>query len=85
MAIDINDANVKDKQSFIEFLELLHQDYLENKDKWENQTLKDFLEALILYTEDIDGYYKNFKENTDANIASWKLFADILKGTRFYE
>ena len=48
--------------------------------------MQDFLEALESYTQDIQGYYDNsgqLKEN--ANEASWKRFADILKGARIYE
>ncbi|MDR2270149.1 MAG: hypothetical protein LBF27_04505 [Sphingobacterium sp.] len=49
----LNELNVKDRQSFIKFLDLLRLDLLEKPESWENKTLPDFLEALAAYTEDI--------------------------------
>jgi hypothetical protein len=50
------DIQVTDRQSFIKFLELLHQDILTNKDDWGNPTIEKFLGAMIAYSEDIQGY-----------------------------
>lgn len=81
----LNDFKVTDRQSFIKFLELLHTDFLDNPEDWENRTLPDFLEALRAYTEDIQGYYDNTKQNVDANKPDWSTFADIFRGARIYE
>jgi hypothetical protein len=81
----LNKFKVTDRQSFIEFLDLLRKDFLENPKNWENKTLPDFLEALSAYTEDIQGYYNNMKQNVNADKADWSTFADILKGARIYE
>jgi hypothetical protein len=51
----------------------------------ENNDLQSFLEALIAYTENVDGYYKNWNIQVDADTASWRLFADILCGARVHE
>jgi hypothetical protein len=79
------DIQVTDRQSFIKFLELLHQDFLQNQSEWENPNLDRFLEVMIAYTEDIQGYYDNTNQNINADTPSWKVFADILKGSKIYE
>ncbi|HEY8560840.1 MAG TPA: hypothetical protein VIL74_10735 [Pyrinomonadaceae bacterium] len=56
-----------------------------NSEEWGNITLEDFLEAMESYTEDIQGYYNNTNQNVDADQASWKVFADILMGSRIYD
>lgn len=81
----INNFKVSDRQSFIKFLDLLRQEYLNNPDNWENKTLPDFLEALSTYTGDIQDYYNNMKQDVNADIANWQTFADIFKGATIYE
>jgi len=76
---------VTDRQSFIRFMELLHDDYLKNQAEWENPNLNTFLEAMIAYAEDIQGYYNSTNQNINADTPSWKVFADILKGAKIYE
>lgn len=82
---DIDNFEVTDRTSFVKFLDLLKRDFLENSASWENKNLADFLEALSSYTEDIQGYYNNTKQNIDADKPDWKTFADIFKGARIYE
>jgi hypothetical protein len=79
------DIEVTDRQSFIKFLELLHQDFLKREPEWENPNLDSFLKAMIAYTQDIQGYYNNTNQNINADTPSWKVFADILKGAKIYE
>ena len=73
------------KEDFSNFLDVLYQDYKENKSEWENIELEDFLEALARYLRDVDGYYKNLKIDVNSKQPSWRLFADILCGARVYE
>jgi|GEM_PF-403156 len=82
---NLSDFQVSDRQTFINFLDLLRQDFLNNPDCWENKTLPDFLEAISAYTKDIQGYYDNQKLNVNADQASWQTFADIFKGAKIYE
>ena len=77
--------DVTNRKSFIKFLEAFHQDLIDNGSKWENKTLEDFLEALSRYANDIQGYYDNKKENTNADVATWKVFSDMLQGAKVYE
>ena len=52
---------------FIEFLKEFKTDFDQNKENWENVNLSDFLESMIAYTEDIQGFYDNMgiKINAD--------------------
>lgn len=79
------DIEVTDRQSFITFLKLLHQDFLKNRTEWENANLDRFLEAMTAYTQDIQGYYDNTNQNVNADNPSWKVLADILMGAKIYE
>lgn len=73
------------KSEFIQFIENLKTDFIENKEQWENNTIEDYLEAVSRYTEDIDGYYKNTNQEIDLEKVDWKIFADVLKGSSIYE
>ena len=81
----LNDFKVTDRQSFIKFLDLLRKDFLDNPESWENKSLPDFLEALSAYTEYMQGYYDNTKQNINADQPEWSTFVDIFKGAKIYE
>lgn len=76
---------VTDRTSFIKFVEKLRVDFNTKPHEWKNKTLDDFLEALSAYAHDIQGYYKNTNQQTNADVASWQVFADILAGASMYE
>jgi hypothetical protein len=76
---------IRDRKEFIAFLEKLHEDYLSNSEEWENPTLDRFLEAMVAYAKDIQGYYDNSNQKIGANDASWQIFSDILEGAKIYE
>ena len=79
------DIKVTDKQSFIDFLKLLSDDFAKHPENWEHRNLGDFLQNMADYTEDIQGYYNNTDQPIDSEVASWKVFYDILMGARIYE
>ena len=81
----LNNFKVTDRLTFIEFLDLLRKDLLDNPASWENKSLPDFLEALSSYTKDIQGYYDNTAQPINANQPSWSTFADIFRGACIYE
>jgi len=85
MKEDINSFKVTDRKSFVEFLDLLKKDFVENNESWENKSIPDLLEALSMYAEDIQGYYDNTKQNKNADQADWSTFPDIFKGAKIYE
>lgn len=77
--------NIKSKSDFVIFLQKLCNDYKTHGTDWENSDLGSFLDALIAYTEDVDGFYQNQGETIDLSNPGWKVFADILAGARIYE
>jgi hypothetical protein len=70
---------------FIEFLKEFKADFDQNKENWENVNLSDFLESMIAYTNDIQGFYDNMKMNIDSDNPTWENFSQILKGASIYE
>lgn len=85
MTDTISNFKVTDRQSFIEFIDLLRKDFVDNPESWENKKVDDFLEALSSYANDIQGYYDNTKQNVNADEPHWQTFADIFKGATLYE
>ena len=81
----LSNFKVTDRQSFIEFIELLHQDFRKNPESWQNRNLNDFLEAISRYANDIQGYYDNTNKDVNADQPTWQVFADIFKGSKIYE
>ncbi|SEC79590.1 hypothetical protein SAMN04489761_3608 [Tenacibaculum sp. MAR_2009_124] len=73
------------RKDFIEVVKNLNTDLRKNPDKWENNSLNDYLEAISRYTEEIQAFYDNTNQNINSEIPSWKIFADILKGASIYE
>ncbi len=78
-------SKISSRQEFISFLEMFRRDLIENPNEWENKNLEDFLEAMVRYTDDLQGYYDNTKQTINADIPDWQVFADIFKGARIYE
>ena len=76
---------VTDRASFGNFIDLLREDFMENRDTWEHKRIDTFLAAMSRFTEDIQDYYDNSKQKINADNASWKTFADLLKGATIYE
>ncbi|WP_452596709.1 DUF7660 family protein [Pontimicrobium sp. MEBiC01747] len=70
---------------FIEFLEEFKTDFEQNKENWENVSISDFLESMIAYTNDIQGFYDNMKMDINADNPTWENFSLILKGASIYE
>ncbi|MPS66737.1 MAG: hypothetical protein DI622_09565 [Chryseobacterium sp.] len=76
--------NVKKKEDFIEFMDLLLNDFRNNGENWENKSLENYLEAIQSWTEDMDGYYLNNNLPIPNNV-NWKVFCEILVAARIYE
>lgn len=85
MTDTVSNFKVTDRQSFIEFIDLLRKDFVGNPESWVNKRLDDFLEAMSSYATDIQGYYDNAKQNVNADEPNWQTFADIFKGATLYE
>jgi hypothetical protein len=75
---------IKRKEDFIEFVELLIKDLKSNPDEWENKSLESYLEAIVSWTEDMEGYYLNNNLPIPENV-NWLAFANILIAAKMYE
>ena len=73
------------KADFNLFLEQYLTDYENRDDNWENDTLGRFLEAMLAWSNDAAGYYKNMNVDVNHKEASWRVFADMLAAARVYE
>ena len=83
--MNYTDIEVRDRNSFIRFTKELLENYRNQGENWENNTLETFLEALSTCTEEIDGFYQNNHPDRNPEEASWSAFADILSGAVIYE
>lgn len=75
---------VKTKEDFLNFLELLIEDFKNDRSDWVNDNLSDYLNGVLDWTADMEGYYINNKIDLPTNI-NWKIFADILVAAKMYE
>ena len=66
--------NIKSRSDFELFMNELVKDYTDNKESWDNDTLKSFLEAL-----------HGFNYDSENDRPSWKAFAEMLYAARVYE
>lgn len=84
--IDFNQKiiEIKSKEDFINFIELLVSNLKNNPEEWSNKTLSEYLESISSWTEDMEGYYQNNKIPIPENI-DWKVFANILIAAKMYE
>ena len=76
---------IHSKDDFIKFLGFFLEDYHENFEKWENSNLESFLQSMLSWTEDADGYYQNIEASDIIDNPSWRLFADMLLASTMYE
>jgi hypothetical protein len=85
MNIEADPSKVSDILSFIDFVKSLEKEFDEKTKIDFNTNTIDFLEALSRYAEDIQAYYDNTNQKINANIPTWRIFADLLKGASLYE
>jgi len=75
---------VKSREDLIKLINHLRMDLQTNRDKWENITLEDYLEAMEAWVNDMDGYYLNTNQ-TMPKQPSWMIFAAILYASSMHE
>jgi hypothetical protein len=85
MSTELNPSEISDRISFIAFINTLQKEIVEETTIHKNISTVDFLEALSRYAEDIQQYYDNTAQNINADIPTWRTFADLLKGASMYE
>lgn len=75
-------AKITNKDSFIQFLNLLARDYVTNQSEWENKSVIDFIEAMSSWTEDFSSSPDN---DIDWEKVDYKTMAKILYMGKLYE
>ncbi|MEO5591293.1 MAG: hypothetical protein ABIR15_21175 [Chitinophagaceae bacterium] len=75
---------IEDKKNFLIFMDLLIKDLKENPEEWANKKIDEYLEAIMSWTEDMEGYYENNNLPIPEKI-NWKVFATILIAAKMYE
>ncbi|WP_293953335.1 MULTISPECIES: DUF7660 family protein [unclassified Sphingobacterium] len=75
---------IKSKEDFVNFVELLVSNLKSNPEEWTNKSLPEYLESISSWTEDMEGYYQNNDMPIPENI-NWKVFANILIAAKMYE
>lgn len=72
------------KEEFIQSVKLLIEKIKNHSDEVENTSLESYLESLVAWTEDMEGYYLNWGKPVPSNI-SWNVFTDIINAASVYE
>lgn len=75
---------VKTKTNFTSFIDLLINDYKNNKEVWENKTIEEYLDGMKSWVGDMEWYYKNTNQDIPNNI-NWNFIANILYSGKIYE
>lgn len=76
--------NVKSKDEFLRFLEILSKDRKSNAQEWDNKSIEDYLLSIQSWIEDMEGYYDNNNLEVPQNI-DWNFIATILYIGKIYE
>ncbi|MFF0276963.1 hypothetical protein [Streptomyces sp. NPDC004330] len=78
------DGEVRSRDELVSFVRELHQDFLRNGHKWENQGLGSFLEALAAWMQDSPGWYRNSGNELPGG-GDWTFLARALQAAAAYE
>ncbi|WP_396593990.1 hypothetical protein [Brevundimonas sp. R86498] len=76
-------AAIETREDFVGFAQLLTQNYRKRRDEWENDKLDRYLEAVVRFSSDFDGYVRNTGSNAEEN--PWRLLASVLLAAKVYE
>lgn len=84
MNIHTEIKNVKTKEDFLRFLEMLVNDKKSNAEEWENKSVEEYLLSIQSWTEDMEGYYENNNLEVPQNI-DWNFISTIFYVGKIYE
>jgi hypothetical protein len=76
---------MESRSDLIRFIYALQEDLNQHTEEWENNDLHSYLGALAAFLGDAGGYYRNRKEDVDADLPSWRLLADSLQAASVYD
>jgi len=75
---------VRTREDLVAFVKALAADYGTNCSTWTNTDLASFLAAMSAWSEDMESFYENGREDL-ASLPPWRVLADILMAARVYE
>ncbi len=70
-------GKIKNRDDFIKFMRLFAP-------KTQDESVRDYLEKLTSWSEDMDGYYKNMEKEVPVDI-NWDFIATLLYAGSIYE
>ncbi len=76
--------NIKTKEDFIDFINILFNDINEKPEEWEYKSVVSYLESMQSWVEDMEGYYNNTIQEIPQDI-NWNFIATLLYVGKIYE
>lgn len=76
--------DVSTRADAVQFILSLRQELLEHPERWENDTLDRFLEAMASWLNDAPGWFKNHGKEESAR-PDWQYVAHMLAAATMYE
>lgn len=80
----IDTDNIQTREQFVTFVYYLRDVYRNDPNRWENNTIESFLDALAGWVEDMDGAYLNWNKEMPRDI-NWSILAKMLDAATDYE
>jgi len=74
--------DIKTKNDFLSFMDLLQKDFMLNKTEWQNQTIDSYFESISSWVEDVQD---NTFSDIDLSKTEWKTLAQLLYVGKIYE
>lgn len=71
-------SDIKNKDDFLEFMRII-KEYDDEKD-----SIKEYLEGIISWVEDMEGFYINMNKNVPADV-NWSFLATLFYVGKIYE
>ncbi|MFE7584918.1 hypothetical protein ACFU5Y_25535 [Streptomyces gardneri] len=79
-----SEDEIRSREELATVVRSLHQEFLQQGDAWENNTLATFLEALAAWVHDSPGVYQNVGQELPA-AGDWTFIARALQAAKHYE
>jgi hypothetical protein len=76
--------HVETREDLARFIIALKDDFVANRDEWQNWDLADYLEAMPRWMTDMDSYRRHMGRPS-SDEPSWRALAEILYAGKLYE
>jgi hypothetical protein len=77
-------VQIQTHEDLAKFIEKLRREYQDHPGRWENNDLSSFLEAMVAWVADSEGYYRNHGQPVP-DAETWRTLARVLYASRMYE